>query len=69
MNEQEQLKEIYDELDKEEQAKKEEYEQLKSEFAMTNKLLDSYGIPRTDNKIKLSLIERVEIAMKQRLFA
>lgn len=67
--EQVQLKEIYNEISREENFKEEELSSLKNEFNLINKLLDSYGIARAENKMKLSLIERIEIALKQRLFA
>lgn len=68
-DEQRQLKEIYDDLDREEMEKEIEFEHLQNENKLINKLLDSYGVPRVDNKIKLSLIERVELLAKRRMFA
>lgn len=68
-DEQRQLKEIYDDLDREEMEKEIEFEHLQNENKLINKLLDTYGVPRVDNKIKLSLIERVELLAKRRMFA
>lgn len=68
-DEQCQLKEIYDDLDREEMEKEIEFEHLQNENKLINKLLDTYGVPRVDNKIKLSLIERVELLAKRRMFA
>lgn len=69
LNEQTQLKEVYDEIAREEAEKEEQFNLMKNEFDLTNRLLDSYGVPRVDNKIKLSLIERVELLAKRRMFA
>lgn len=69
LDEQSQLAEVYSELDKESEAEKQELEELRTELKQINKLLDSYGVPKVDNKMKLSAIERIELAMKIRLYA
>lgn len=67
--EQKMLGEVYAAIEKEDYDKAYELEQLREEVKNINLLLDSYGIPRTDNKIKLSAIERLELAMKMRMYA
>lgn len=63
------LDELYTELDRQEVEKNYEYNELKKEISQIHSLLDSYGIPKIDNKIKLSAIERLELALKMRLYA
>lgn len=64
------LKELYDDIAKQDAERAYEYDELKNEISQIHSLLDSYGVPKTDNKIKLSAIERLEIALKNmRLYA
>jgi hypothetical protein len=60
-----QLKELYDSLDQEDKAKKEEYERLKTEMNQINLYLDTFGIPRKRGNKHLSVLERLSEAMKQ----
>lgn len=63
------LKELYDDIAKQDAERAYEYDELKNEISQIHSLLDSYGIPKIDNKIKLSVIERLELALKMRLYA
>lgn len=64
-----QLKELYDSLECEDRKNQEEFELLKKQQNQVNSLLDSYGIPRTKNGLELTLFERIESALKQRMTA
>lgn len=67
--EQSMLGEVYSAIERENLEKDIELENLKKEAKEVTLLLDSYGIPRFDNKIKLSIVERLELAMKMRMYA
>lgn len=58
------LKELYDDLANEENMKSNELKRLKEEESQISRIFDCYGVPKTDNKIKLSNVERLELAMK-----
>lgn len=67
--EQKQLKEMYDEFDQIEARDKQELKELREERELITRLLDSFGVPKTDRKIKLSVYERIQIGLKMRLYA
>lgn len=54
-----QMKELYDALEKEDNEKSKEYIRLKKEFSKINELLDMYGIKKCD-----SILERIKIALR-----
>ena len=54
-----QMKELYDALEKEDNEKSKEYIKLKKEFSQINELLDMYGIKKCD-----SILERIKIALR-----
>lgn len=54
-----QMKELYDALEKEDNEKSKEYIKLKKEFFQINELLDMYGIKKCD-----SILERIKIALR-----
>ena len=60
-----QLKELYDSLEQEDKAAKEDYERLKSEMNQINQYLDSFGIPRKKGNKTLSILERLSIHMEK----
>ena len=60
-----QLKELYDSIEQEDKAKKEEYERLKTEMNQINLYLDTFGIPGKRGNKHLSVLERLSEAMKQ----
>ena len=67
--EQRQLKEMYDEFDRQEEQDKTELKELREEMELITRLLDSFGVPKTDRKVKLSVYERIQIGLKMRLYA
>ena len=60
-----QLKELYDSLELEDKANKEDYERLKTEMNQINLYLDSFGIPRKRGSKLLSVLERLSIGMEK----
>ena len=58
-----QLKELYDSLEQEDKAQREEYERLKAELNQINLYLDTFGIPRKRGNKHLSVLERLSIHM------
>lgn len=64
-----QLKELYDSLDEEDKAKEREYEQLKAEMKQIQLYLDTYGIPRKNGSRLLSVLERLSVAMGEKVYA
>lgn len=60
-----QLKELYDSLDQEDKAQKEEFERLKTEMNQINLYLDTFGIPRKKGNKLLSVLERLSIHMEK----
>ncbi|UKI53103.1 MAG: hypothetical protein L6V86_08450 [Treponema sp.] len=54
-----QMKELYDALEKEDNEKSKEHIKLKKEFSQINELLDMYGIKKCD-----SILERIKIALR-----
>lgn len=60
-----QLKELYDSLEQEDKAQKEDYERLKTEINQINLYLDTFGIPRKKGGKHLSVLERLSIHMKK----
>ena len=64
--EQRQLKEVYDDIEREQREKDMELESLRSEQRHISTLLDTYGVPRKANGKYLSILERLDIALKAR---
>ena len=65
MGTEQQLKEVYDDIEREEKQKEDELTSLRDQNQMMSILMDSYGIPRKkDNKL-LSLLERLDIALRK----
>lgn len=64
-----QLKEVYDELDQEQKDKENELINLRNQSVQISNLLDSYRIPKTRIGRDLSIIERIELALKLRVYA
>lgn len=54
-----QMKELYDALEKEDNQKAEEFSRIKKEFSQINELLDMYGVKKCD-----SILERIKIALR-----
>ena len=64
MGTEQQLKELYDDLEREDKQKEAELTSLREENQMMNILMDSYGIPRRKDNKQLSLLERLDIALR-----
>lgn len=58
------LKEVYDDIERENKLKEEELISLRDQNQMINILMDSYGIPRRKDNKQLSLLERLDIALR-----
>ena len=69
VNNETQLKELYDSLEEEDKKDAEELEYLREQQRKINLLLDSLGIPRRGENSIMSISERVETALKQRSVA
>ena len=64
-----QLKEVYDELDQEQKDKENELINLRNQSVQISNLLDSYRIPQTRAGKPLSIIERIELVLKLKVYA
>ena len=60
-----QLKELYDDLEREDKQKEEELTSLRDQNQMMSILMDSYGIPRRKDNKTLSLLERLDIVLRK----
>lgn len=59
-----QLKEVYDEIERENKKNADELELLRVEHKALQSLLNSYGIPTKSKGRPLTLLERMDIALK-----
>ena len=59
-----QLKEVYDEIERENKKNADELELLRVEHKALQALLNSYGIPTKSKGRNLTLLERMDIALK-----
>lgn len=65
MNTEQQLKQVYDDIEREEKQKEDELTSLRDQNQMMSILMDSYGIPRKKDNRLLSLLERLDIALRK----
>lgn len=61
----EQLKEVYDDIEREQKKNADELESLRKEHNAVHLLLTSYGIPSKRNGKYLSLLERLDLALRR----
>ena len=64
-----QLKELYDSLSAEDKERAEYHASNEVELKCIKFILNSYGIPASQNGVELSLSERVRLALKLRMTA
>lgn len=64
-----QLKELYDEIDEQDRQEREELARLREERNLIGRLLDRYGIPERNGGSLMSVLERVDLALRKRICA